>query len=235
MERHPGAGDASRTSLGALAQELRRSSGTIGAELSDTRAVQQASARQFTALTSLGLPEVAPPQDWARGGSEHAVQIEPDGKRIRKWTRLAPEGGLGFQIGVGHGWDKATQQFVAHVGWERRQTPAEYLERIALFNRLFSDDIRFEGYSKKSDGAVVIVTSQRLLEGDHPPQADIDRWLADRGFSRVRSAGELPAAYRARDGVVLFDIKPANFIRDSQGRLHAIDVIVSRWDDAGFE
>jgi hypothetical protein len=184
---------------------------------------------------SLGLPEVAPPQDWARGGSEHAVQIEPDGKRIRKWTRLAPEGGLGFQIGVGHGWDKATQQFVAHVGWERRQTPAEYLERIALFNRLFSDDIRFEGYSKKSDGAVVIVTSQRLLEGDHPPQADIDRWLADRGFSRVRSAGELPAAYRARDGVVLFDIKPANFIRDSQGRLHAIDVIVSRWDDAGFE
>lgn len=235
MERHPGAGDASRTSLGTLAQELRRSSGTIGAELSDTRAVQQASARQFAALTSLGLPEVAPPKDWARGGSEHAVQIEPDGKRIRKWTRLAPEGGLGFQIGVGHGWDKATQQFVAHVGWERRQTPAEYLERIALFNRLFSDDIRFEGYSKKSDGAVVIVTSQRLLEGDHPPQADIDRWLADRGFSRVRSAGELPAAYRARDGVVLFDIKPANFIRDPQGRLHAIDVIVSRWDDAGFE
>lgn len=229
-EFRPQGGEADRVSgrpaPGALADQLQSGAGTIGASLADEADFKRAVASESAQLDRIGLQKIDPPKDWARGGTEHAVEIEPGGERIRKFTRVQPGGGYGYNPVLRTFLD-ADQKWSQVVGWDRRTTPAEYLQRIDAMNTLFGDDIHVEGIARRPNGEVSIVTSQRFLKGEKPTAGEIEVFLRRHGFSKVRAPRPdgHPGAYREKDGVLLFDVRPDNFVKSADGQLHAIDVI----------
>lgn len=81
-------------------------------------------------------------------GGEHTVSYDPIPNRYFKATR--PEASLGYDIALTD----------SGLG----ATPAEYLDRLALNNRYFGDDVCIERVVKQGDKAI-IVTSQSFVDG----------------------------------------------------------------------
>lgn len=112
-------------------------------------------------------------------------------------------------------------------------TPYQYLNRFALANRVFGDDIKWEGVIP-SDGHIRTVTSQPFYSGEHPTLADILTKLKGMGFKYHEVPSELYGMeptkiwYRPSDGVILGDVKPANFIKADDGSIRPIDVIAEK-------
>lgn len=108
-------------------------------------------------------------------------------------------------------------------------TPLEYLERLALQNRVFADDFRVEGVNISEKPSMILfqqpghpsfVVSQEWIIAADPenptPSADeIAAYLRDAGFEAV------PGAYygwwRREDGVLIVDAKPDNFLTTADG------------------
>ncbi|MDB6117434.1 MAG: hypothetical protein JWO08_1215 [Verrucomicrobiaceae bacterium] len=102
-------------------------------------------------------------------------------------------------------------------------TPAGYLRRLRLTNRIFCDDVRFEGVWVRKLG-VSLVTSQSYIQPHTerfiPTEAEISSFLEQLGFHWEDTS----AAWEREDGVVLGDTHDRNFIRAPDGLLYAIDV-----------
>jgi hypothetical protein len=112
--------------------------------------------------------------------------------------------------------------------------PLEYLERLLLHNQLFGDDIRFEGVAVE-ENKTVIITSQPVLIGEPASPEEITESLAKIWFKPLRNLhlgrpGAL-AYYRDLDEVAAFDAHPGNFVKDGQGILLPIDLILLRASD----
>lgn len=141
-----------------------------------------------------------------------------DGQRVVKMTSPG-RGGYGitpYVKGVGE---------IAH----RPGTPAEYLDRLALQNTLFGDDIRYEGIVRDARGEPQIVTSQPMVKGDRPVAAEIARYMEGMGFEPV-AGHEGNAFYRASDNVAVLDAHEGNLIKGANG-IAPIDVAVVHPDD----
>lgn len=108
-------------------------------------------------------------------------------------------------------------------------TPVEYLRRLAWQNLLFGDEIKVVGVVSE-EGHIEIVTSQpwlRLHRSRPRPEPDeIDRYFFSMGFVRVPWAADVPLYYSEELGVVALDAHDRNVVRESGGRLMAIDVVV---------
>ena len=100
-------------------------------------------------------------------------------------------------------------------------TPAEYLDRLALQNVLFDDDIRLERVVLKS-GRPVIVTSQPAVAGQAAPRYLVDELMASIGYER------LAAGAYYREGFLVFDLAPRNAIAAADGIVYPIDPVVQR-------
>ena len=113
--------------------------------------------------------------------------------------------------------------------------PAEYLHRLLVANRIFSDDVRLEGVTRDADG-VVIVTSQPTIIGIGATEEEMMTYCLSLHFNWIRgySAGYRGAMtfYRDLDQVAVFDAHPANFLKDGQGIILPIDGVVVECDDA---
>ena len=113
--------------------------------------------------------------------------------------------------------------------------PAEYLHRLLVSNRIFSDQVRLEGVSRDVDG-VVIVTSQPTIIGTGATEEEMMAYFLSLHFGWIRgySAGYRGAMtfYRDLDQVALFDAHPANFLKDGQGVILPIDGVVVECGDA---
>jgi hypothetical protein len=88
--------------------------------------------------------------------------------RVIKATR--PESHMGYGIAYG--------------SFARGATAGEYLDRLAIQNRIFSDDLHIERVVSVG-GRLSIVTSQPFIRGDDAPQGDIDRHMAEMHFERI--------------------------------------------------
>jgi hypothetical protein len=88
------------------------------------------------------------PKEHVRG-SEHTVEWDPNRGRVLKATR--PDTHLGFGIAYGAQTPGAT--------------PSEYLDRLAIHNRIFNDQIKLEYIVPVGLGEVSIVTSQPFIKG----------------------------------------------------------------------
>lgn len=73
---------------------------------------------------------------------------------------------------------------IAYGSFARGATAGEYLDRLALPNRILSDDIHLERVVSVG-GRLSIVTSQPFIRGVDASQAEIDRCLEDLGFERI--------------------------------------------------
>jgi Serine/Threonine/Tyrosine Kinase found in polyvalent proteins len=102
-------------------------------------------------------------------------------------------------------------------------TPAGYLRRLRLSNRVFGDDVEFEGMWSRKEG-VSIVTSQSYIHPHPvrfiPTEEEIVKFLADLGFSYNESL----MLWERADGVQLADTHNRNFIRAPDEAIIAIDV-----------
>ncbi|MBL9157080.1 MAG: hypothetical protein JNJ70_06405 [Verrucomicrobiales bacterium] len=102
-------------------------------------------------------------------------------------------------------------------------TPAGYLRRLRLSNRIFGDDVQFEGIWRRPEG-LSIVTSQPYIQPHPvrfiPTDAEISSYLSVLGFSFDESS----SLWERGDGVQLGDVHNRNFIRAPDENILAIDV-----------
>lgn len=90
----------------------------------------------------------------------------------------------------------------------RPATPLEYLDRLALYNELFGDDVEFIGLVRQR-GGLSLVISQIFLTGGKPSIPQIASFMSGQGF---RKLGDVNAYYRAEDRLAVFDAHARNFV-----------------------
>jgi len=160
------------------------------------------------------------------GGGEHMVEHNPDDDRAYKHTK----DGYGF----------AMQAEAAPFGTSislREATPAEWVDRLHGQNEVFGTDARVAGVSKAFSDKTSLVSSQKWIaagDPDHPnPSKDeLDEHMRSLGFQKVDSYAitnkhiEDKTWYHPVSGYVVTDVKPDNFVKDKQGQLVPVDVIV---------
>lgn len=98
---------------------------------------------------------------------------------------------------------------------------SEYLERLALQNEFFGDDIRLESVSPEGR----IHSSQPYRDGTHPDTAEISKFLIEEGFEQLLAPGGDPY-FLHPDGILVADEKPQNWMKDDCGRIVPIDLIL---------
>ena len=135
-------------------------------------------------------------------GNEHEVWYDEDSSRIIKATYPNK---FGFTIGAG-----------------RDATPVQYLDRLALQNEVFGDEICVEGVANEL-GRIRIVTSQPYIEGRPATAQEMEEEFDRLGFRPLTVDGN-EIWYRLPDGVMAFDAHPRNFLTDDSGTVHPIDV-----------
>jgi hypothetical protein len=122
---------------------------------------------------------------------------------------------------------KPNEYGISIIGHER-STPRSYLERLGMQNKLFGDDIRWEGIS--GDGRTI--TSQprydeltdeqgNAVHADYP---EIAAKMQRHGF-RETGGGEW---YNPKEKVIATDAHPRNFIKYTDNKIHPIDLQLSR-------
>ena len=118
---------------------------------------------------------------------------------------------------------KATFPGEAGFGQFGYYTPAGYLRRLRLSNRIFGDDVQFEGIWKRPRG-LSIVTSQPFIQPHPvrfiPTEEEIHGQLHRLGFTYNESL----MLWERDDGVQLADTHDRNFIRAPDEEIIAIDV-----------
>jgi hypothetical protein len=146
------------------------------------------------------------PGEDARGG-EHTVVFDEATQRI--WRATRPETMLGYGL--------------AHGSWVRGATPGEYLDRWALHNHLFADDVRLE-YVAACAGRVKVVTSQPFIRGrDARPEAT-HAFMEARGFARIGPG----AFYHEGFGLLADDLFARNVKVSGRGVVLPIDPVLQR-------
>ena len=112
--------------------------------------------------------------------------------------------------------------------------PGEYLERLRLANAHFGDDVRLEGVTREQ-GEIVVFTSQPTIVGDAATPEEIVRFMAARRLAPLDGlALGHPGAltfYRDLDQLAAFDAHPANVLKDGDGVILPIDLILVTADD----
>ena len=106
----------------------------------------------------------------------------------------------------------------------RPATPLEYLDRLALSNRIFADDFRVMGIVDDRVGPRIVI-SQPVVVGERPENGEIDAYMEALGFSRLTNKSMF---VRENDLIGVFDGHQGNFLRGATGQIFAIDVIPVR-------
>jgi len=163
------------------------------------------------------------PADLRAGGEEHRIATPPN---FSHYWKLTHPGRCGFTVVCGE-----------ETGFEAELTnalPLEYLQRLLLQNTLFNDAIRLEGVSLERD-QLVIVTSQPAILGEPILQAEMLAFMQKLRFQPLAglSLGRPGALsfYRDLDEVAAFDAHPGNFVKDDNGVVLPIDLILVRADE----
>ena len=162
--------------------------------------------------------------DLRAGGEEHRISTPGDYSRYWKGTH---PGRCGFTVICGE--ETGQMPELTHA------LPLEYLERLRLQNELFADDIRFEGVALEGE-KLALVTSQETVLGSAVTAEEMLTFMAKLWFQPLAGLslgrpGAL-AFYRDLDEVAAFDAHPGNFVKDDNGVVLPIDLVLLRADDA---
>lgn len=139
------------------------------------------------------------PEEFARpefAGGEHAVFLDRDTGRLVKITK---PGMLGAQA----------------------EDAGAYLERWALANRVFGDDVRFEGVVRMpGEDEPRVVISQSFVEGSDATMEEQADYLRSRGFVEYDGRWVHPVL-----AVAVWDtLTPGNVIVQPDGAMWAVDL-----------
>ena len=108
-------------------------------------------------------------------------------------------------------------------------TPLEYLQRLAWHNSLFGDDIRIEGVAH-DESQIEIITTQPWINAErsrsNPSPLEIDAHFSGMGFQKVELVPDVPLYFHGKLGLLVADAHDRNVLRNDQGGLTLIDVVV---------
>lgn len=157
-------------------------------------------------------------QGFIKGGEEHRVR--PGDDTFLKATHV---GHYGFTV-IADGNEPILT----------RALPGEYLHRLLLSNRIFLDCIELLGVTREPSG-LVIITSQPTVVGAAATGEEMIAWFETRHFALLPNlslgySGGL-SFYRDLDQLAAFDLHPANVLRDRNGVIFPIDVVMVEADD----
>lgn len=153
----------------------------------------------------LGRSSRLPPA-FARGG-EHQVYFQRRTGRYIKATLPDRQKGYGIALG----------------SFTHGSMPSEYLDRLALQNQIFNDDIRLERIVA-NNGKPIIITSQPAIKGTVPTQPALDELMTAKGYERLSDG----AYYDGKAGLLIFDLFPRNAIQVTDGTIYPIDPVIQR-------
>lgn len=153
----------------------------------------------------LGRSSRLPPA-FARGG-EHQVYFQKRTGRYIKATLPDRQKGYGIALG----------------SFTHGAMPSEYLDRLALQNRIFHDDIRLERIVA-NHGKPIIIISQPAIKGTVATQAALDELMAAKSYERLSDG----AYYYEKAGLLIFDLFPRNAIQVADGTIYPIDPVIQR-------
>ena len=109
-------------------------------------------------------------------------------------------------------------------------TPVEYLERLAWQNALSGDDILVVGVIHDGEAHLEIVTTQPWVtanaERPNPTQDEITAYFCLRGFRYTPLSEDAPLYFNPELDLVAADAHDQNVIRNADGVLVAIDVVI---------
>lgn len=165
---------------------------------------------------------------------EHHVYFDAARERWFKITHASDSDGGGFALTVDTDFlvGKKTQRYIG-VPFLREATPFEYISRLQLFNRTFSDFIEFEGVIDEP-GREAIITSQDRIQGEASTDEEVEAFMRARRFAAVPGvvAGRRNSLsyYRESDRVAVFDTHGQNFLTFGS-RTVPIDALITVADD----
>lgn len=108
-------------------------------------------------------------------------------------------------------------------------SPLEYLKRLAWQNHIFGDDIRIIGVAHEDDQMEVVHSQPWISVHDirpNPFKEEIDEYMGRFGFVTTSLDLDTPIYYSAAHGLVAADAHDRNVLRDHNGELTAIDLII---------
>jgi hypothetical protein len=110
----------------------------------------------------------------------------------------------------------------------RSALPSEYFLRLHYQNELFGDCIRLVG-ALGGETSLRIITSQPWIAAHPahptPTEEEIDDYFEDLGFLPNRSVN-VAAYYHAELDLVVLDAHTQNILRDENGKLVPIDLVI---------
>jgi Serine/Threonine/Tyrosine Kinase found in polyvalent proteins len=108
-------------------------------------------------------------------------------------------------------------------------SPVEYLKRLSWQNFLFGDDLRIVGIAYEDD-QMEIVTSQPWISvheiRPNPFQEEIDVYMGKFGLVSSSLDLDTPLYYSETYRIVVADAHDRNILRDFNGDLAAIDLVI---------
>jgi len=221
-----GPGGDAQSALESAARQLRASPAPARTSAARDREILRRRQERDLVAWARDLSCLIPPVRYLalveRGGEEHRLWLSEDGQRYFKTTF---PGKFGFTVVL----NPADFPDLAEA------TPLEYLERLLLQNSVFGDVVILEGVAQEA-GGTVIVTSQPHITGNEASRDDIINFMFRQWFKPMRDLhlgrpGAL-AFYRDLDEVAAFDAHPGNFVKDTQGLVLPIDLILLRAPEA---
>lgn len=102
-------------------------------------------------------------------------------------------------------------------------TPAGYLRRLGLSNRIFDNDVDFDGIWQRRGGQSIVTSQSYILPHPVrfiPTHEEIEAFLQGLGLSH----NDTLMLWERDDGVQLADTHDRNFIRTPDESIIAIDV-----------
>lgn len=106
---------------------------------------------------------------------------------------------------------------------------AEALLRFAWFESLFDSGLELDQVGTDGD---FLVLRQPFIEGSHPDESSLSRWMTDRGWSRWSPPTDLDMIANLtwrRNEWIATDVRPENaLVAETDGVIRAIDFIVGR-------
>jgi len=146
------------------------------------------------------------PPEIGRGG-EHRVFFKENTQRVIKSTLPDRQKGYGISLG----------------SFTHGATPSEYLDRLALHNQIFDDDVRLERIVVSS-GKPIVITSQPFIRGLQAKAVELDDMMVNKGYEKLADG----AYYDEVAGLLVFDLFPRNAIQTETGEIFPIDPVIQR-------
>jgi hypothetical protein len=177
-----------------------------GKRVSQREALSDWADRRAIRFDSFSVKALEP----IRPGAEHSVYYDRSAERVVKLTHPGS-----------FGWSPVAEGL--------RATPLEYLDRLEWQNHLFSDEIAIIAVVGDKKVLQVVTSQPYIFEPDEAPDItldEIDQFFESRCFHKVTLNPDAPWFFNSEMGIAVGDGHPGNFIRNVDGEIVPIDLVI---------